>query len=163
MEEINILIASSHRAINNAFETAVLDVCYNQAMARFTRTASLTELARHGRSGGFRLILVAAAHVMPTKLDNPASLILAVTSTLQVIRAHASTPLMAVAASDAQEEALQVAGVNKVLRFPFDREALRADVRRALKLPKVSEEPTTPSGWFQPNLFVKALQLLKST
>ena len=162
MEEINILIASAHRAINNALEAAVLDVCYNQALARFTRTTSLTELARHGRSGSFRLILVAAAHVTPTKSEAPSSLILAVTSALQVIRSHVSTPLLAVAASDAQEEALRVAGVNCVLRFPFHRDVLRNEIRRVLKLPEPVEE-TANNRLPHANRWFRALQLLKST
>ena len=65
MESINILIASAHRGINNALEAAVLDVCYNRVFAHFTRTASLNDLVRFGRSGNYGLLIVVAAHVQP--------------------------------------------------------------------------------------------------
>jgi hypothetical protein len=69
--------------------------------------------------------------------------------------------LLAVAASDAQEEALRVAGVNCVLRFPFHRDVLRNEIRRVLKLPEPVEE-TANNRLPQANRWFRALQLLRS-
>src|SRR5258708_25224160 len=161
MESINILIASAHRGINNALEAAVLDVCYNRVFAHFTRTASLNDLVRFGRSGNYGLLIVVAAHVQPTKRETASSLLTEVASSLQVIRAHASAPIMAIATSDAHHETLREASVNCVLRFPFERDQLRAEFRRILKLPEVNEE-ATGSRWSQANFLLRAFQRLKS-
>jgi hypothetical protein len=161
MDNINVLLVNADRRINNLIESAVLDVCYNRGLAHFTRTTELAEFVRLAPSEGFSLMVLVVEHTFlvqkaPQKLAGIEEVVDAIAS---VHRRFA--PLMVVSTSDENKKRLLEAGADCMMKFPFNRESLKLEFRRILKLPEVKEEPAN-EAWSQTGLWLRLLNRLRS-
>lgn len=147
MDKVHLLVANSERGLSNLVESVVLDVCFDQATVETTRTTRVDELVKLASTGAYQLILVAADNLLSGKglrkslvsADEAAQAICA-------IRGRCDTPVIAVAVFPEDEVPLLEAGSECVVRFPFDREKLKSEVRRVLRMAEPVEEPK-PSRW----------------
>ncbi len=163
MEAIRVLLANSDRQLNGLIEAQVLDVCYNQAVVRFTKTGRAGELAHLGRSGQFDLIIVAAENLSPgASRRDTAVASEEVLRAIRGIRSRCSTPVLAITVTLEAEATLLGAGAEHVVRFPFQAEVLTAQVRRLLKIPELVEEVAAPNRWSLAALLLRRFGRLKS-
>jgi DNA-binding response OmpR family regulator len=163
MEAIALLLANSDRQLNNLIEAQVLDVCYNRAFVRCTRTARVDEVAHLGWSGQFDLVVVAAENLSPS-LGRRATSVSSeeVLRAIREIRSGCSTPMLAVTVFPEAEVPLLEAGADCVVRFPFRVETLKSEVRRLLRMPALVEEVPTPNRWSLAALLLRRFGRLKS-
>ncbi len=162
MDNINVLLVNGDRGINRPIEAAVLDVCYNQALVHFTRTAELSEFVRLGASDGFGLIILVADHLVSSNKRHDSLIPFEeVVSAVLAVRRERSTPLMAISASDENKHALLAAGVECAMKFPFNRELLRSEIRQLLKMPELNSENAS-GQWGQAGMWLRLLRRLKS-
>jgi hypothetical protein len=163
MEDIHLLLAGSERQLNNLIEAQVLDVCYNQALVHCTRTDRVDELVDLGRSGHFSLIVVAAENLSARAGRRTAfAPSEQVPQAIAEIRSRCSTPIIAITAFPDTEPTLHEAGADSVVRFPFQAETLRSEVRRLLRMSEFVEEEPTPSRWSLAGLLLRRFARLKS-
>ena len=163
METIALLLANSNRQLNNLIEAQVLDVCYNQALVRCTKTARADELAQLGRSGQFDLIVVAAENLSASAGRRAASVgAEEVLRAIGEIRSRCWTPVLAVTVLPEAEAPLLEAGADRVVRFPFRAETLNSEVRRLLRMPELVEEAPAPNRWSLAALLLRRFGRLKS-
>ena len=142
MDRLNLLLGIAERRTGNLIEAAVLDACYEQAVIEFARTARVDELSLWGSRGGFDLVIVAVEHLLTGRKAGWVPL----EDTLEAIgevRRRVPTPLLALVTSTEYEVALLGAGADVVLPMPFEREILKSEVRKLLRLPEPvgREEP----------------------
>jgi hypothetical protein len=163
METINLLLANSDRQLSNLIEAQVLDVCYNQAFVRCTKTARADEMAHLGWSGQFDLIVVAAENLSAhagrraTPLSSEEVL-----RAIGEIRRSCSTPMLAVTVFPEAEAPLLDAGADSVVRFPFRVESLKSELRQLLRMPELVEEAPAPNRLSLAALLLRQFARLKS-
>ena len=163
MEAIALLLANSDRHLNNLIEAQVLDVCYNQALVRCTKTARADELASLGRSGQFDLIVVAVENLSPNAGRRAPSVAPEeVLRAIGEIRSRCPTPVIAITVTLEAEATLLGAGADCVVRFPFRAEGLKAEVRRLLRMPEWVEEVPVPNRWSLATLLLRRFGRLKN-
>ena len=163
MEAIALLLANSDRQLNSLIEAQVLDVCYNQAVVHCTKTARVDELAHLGRSGQFDLIVVAADNLSPGPGHRATSVASEeVLRAIGDIRSHCSTPMLAVTMRLEAEASLLGAGADCVVRFPFQAEMLKAEVRGLLRMPELVEKVAVPTRWSLAAMLLRRFGRLKS-
>ena len=163
METIHLLLANSDRQLSNLIEAQVLDVCYNQAFVRCTKTARADELAHLGWSGQFDLIVVAAENLSANAGRRATSVASGeVLRTIGEIRRSCSTPMLAVTVFPEAEAPLLEAGADSVVRFPFRVETLKSELRRLLRMHELVEEAPAPSRLSLAALLLRQFARLKS-
>ena len=150
MDRLNVLLGIAERRTGNLIEAAVLDACYEQALAEFTRTSRIDQLVLWGARGGFDLLVVGADLLLadPGRRAGWASSP-EVIEAIRGVRARCSTPLLVLTNTIEDEELLLEAGARTVLPLPLQPEPFKAEVRRLLGLPEFAEssEPSR-SRWF---------------
>lgn len=161
MDNINVLLVNADRGINSLIEAAALDVCYNQALVHFTRTAELSEFVRLAPSDAFRLMIVVAEHAFlvqkhPVKLAMVEDVVDAIASVRRPF-----SPLLVVSMAEENRHALTEAGADSVMKFPFNRESLTLELRRVLKMRELREE-SPAERWGQAGMWLRLLQRLRS-
>ena len=162
MNKVKLLVGNSERGLNNLIERLVLDACFNQAVVETTRTGQVDELVRLASSGTYQLVIVAVDHLLPPQgLRNLWVSADEAVRAIQAIRSRCDTPVIAAAVFPKDEEALLEAGVECVVRLPFDDERLQVGVRQVLRMADPVEEPK-PSRWSLAELVLRGLQRLKS-
>jgi DNA-binding response OmpR family regulator len=162
MDKVNLLVANSERRLSNLIESLVLDVCFNQALVKTTRIGRADELIKLASSGAYQLVIVAADNLLPGPglRDSWVSADEAVQA-IRAIRDRCDTPVIALAVFPADEVALLAAGVESVVRLPFNGEKLKREVRRILRMAD-PVETSKPSRWSLNELFLRGFQRLKS-
>lgn len=162
MDNINVLLVNGDRGINRLIEATVLDVCYNQALVHFTRTVELSEFVRLGPSEGFGVIIMVADHLVSTSKRHDSLIAFEeIVGAVQSVRSQRATPLIVISASDDNKDTLIEAGAECGIKFPLNRETLRSEVRRLLKVPELNSESTSPE-WGQAGLWLRRLLGLRS-
>ncbi len=142
MNIVHVLLANSDRRLNNLIEVAVRDVCYNQLEVFCATTVRLDELLRRGCQPGCGLAFVAPSHLVAGPPPRAASITVAdAARVIRTIKSHRSTPIIGVGVRSGDELALLEAGADKVFGILFDRDELRAEVRRVLNLPERAAAP----------------------
>ncbi len=156
MKTVNLLLGNSDRRINNLLEIAVRDACYNQAVVECFRTSRVDELLRLSSLRRFDLIFIAPENLKPSPSRRPPFVSVAeVIRTMRSIRAFCSTPMIAVAVPEEDELSLLEAGAENTFPLFFDGEALKAEVRRVLRLVEPVEEPEASRGFI--DTFIRRL------
>jgi len=161
MESIKILLAHSDRRVSNQIEVAILDVCYNQAVAKATRITRLDELVHQGGLWDFDLIVIGADHLYADKTQKNWAGALRVVQAVERIREHRSTPIIALASNQATVDALMQAGVDMVVGSPFQVEEFKLEVRSLLELGSTLEA-VKPSGWSMVGSLLRGFQKAKA-
>jgi len=162
MKTINLLLASSDPRSSNLVQAAVLDACYNQAAVETIRTSHLDELVSLGRRDGIDLIVVTPGKLQPAA-KSPVSGVTKdeMAQAIAALKRYSLRPLLAVDVRPQDELVFRQAGADAVFCFPFDSGALKARVRRILKLTgnpgQAPVEKPSLSG-----LLLRGLRLLKS-
>jgi hypothetical protein len=142
MENIKLLLAHADRRISNQIEVVVLDVCYDRAAVRSTRTARLDELVHQGSLWEFDLIIVGAERLYRDRDQQAWATLPDVANAIVDIRLRSSAPIVAYVASEESCEALLQAGADCVLHTPLDSEQLKTELRSLLDLNElVDAEP----------------------
>jgi hypothetical protein len=140
METIKLLLAHADRQVSNVVEKAVLDVFYDRAVIRSTRTSRLDELVHQGSLCDFDLIVVGTDSLFQDRQQQTSAPIVEVAKVIEEIRVKHSTPIVALTASSTNSELLLEAGVDTVLPLPLNAEQLKAELRSLLDLSGFSEE-----------------------
>lgn len=162
MKKVTLLIANSERGLSNLIERLVLDACYNQAIVETTRIGQADELVQLASSGAYQLVIVAADNLLPPPgLRNSWVSADEAVRAIHAVRSRSGAPVIAVSVFPDNEVALMEAGVECVVRLPFDGEKLKLEVRRALRMADPVEE-SKPSRWSLHELVLRGLQRLKS-
>ena len=165
MRKINLLLANSERRLSNLIESLVLDACFEQGFVETTRIERADELVKLASSGAYQLIIVAAENLSagPGLEKSWVSTKEAVRA-VQTIRARCDTPMIAVAVSNKHETSLLEAGAECVVRLPFpeEKEKLKLEVRRVLKMTEPVAELATPRRSSLYELVLHAVRRLKS-
>ncbi len=146
METIKLLLAHADRRVTNQIEVAVLDVCYDQAVVQSTRTGRLDEAVRQGSLWDFDLIVIGAGNLFADRTQQSWAGLEAVADGIRTIRSQSSAPIVALSGSGEWLDALLEAGAHSVLRFPFNVDQLKEQVRPLLDLNGYGEAET-PSRW----------------
>jgi hypothetical protein len=135
MKTVKILIAGYDRQLNNSVEVAILDVCYEQAIAEFTRVANLTEFVRQGGSAGYDLIVVTPNLLFAPGIrrEFPASIEDAI-SGMEEVRSRQNIPIFALNVFEWEEAAVCHAGADYVLGTSYSAETLKNHLRHALQI-----------------------------
>jgi hypothetical protein len=143
MKNLSLLVAGSDRQLSNAIEVVVRDVCYDHAVVECFRTARLDECVFRACAEEFDLIVVAPEELFhgPGYGSAPASLE-QVLGGVQAIKSRSSAPILAIRISEENEIALLEAGVENTFGKHFDREKLKSDVRRVLRLSEPAKKPS---------------------
>ncbi len=162
MDKIRVLLANSERGLSNLIDSLILDACYNQAIVETTRISRGDELVKLGISGGFQLVVVAGDNLLAGPgLRSSSVSVEQAANAIRLIRERTATPVIGVAALPASEGQLLEAGVESVVRLPFETDKLKEEVRRALRLPEPVAEPEPTRGSFV-ELLWRGLERLKS-
>lgn len=132
MENIKLLLAHSDRHSSNQIEVAVLDVCYDRAAVRSTRTARLDEFVHQGGLWDFDIIVVGADNLFLDRTQQTWAKPENVADAIANIRLHNSSPIIAYTGSEKTCEALLEAGADTVLNYPIDSEQLKRELRSLL-------------------------------
>lgn len=160
MKTVKVLLGNSDRQMNNLIEATVLDVCYNQAVAQFTRTSRVGEFIDQARHGGFHLIILAPDNLLDDSTRRASFVPLAeVVRAIRSIKSQHSTALLAVGVPAAGEVPLWEAGVDIVLRRPLDPDQLKSEVRRLWQLAE-PVEAAEPRRWSLAEALRRSLQRL---
>jgi DNA-binding response OmpR family regulator len=140
MDKVHLLVANSIQALSNRIESLVLDVCFDQAVVETTRIGRADELVKLASSGVYQLVIVAADNLLPPKglRKSWVSADEAVRA-IHAIRGRCDTPVIAVSIFP-DEGSLLEAGVECVVRLPFEGEKLKLEVRRVLRRAEPVEE-----------------------
>ena len=161
MNNVHALLANSDRRLNNLIEVAVRDVCYDHALVECAKTDRLADLLHRGCIDNFNLIFVAPDHVLAGPQKRPVRASFAsVLDVIQKIKAHRSVPIIAVGVGPREELPLLETGVDNVFGIVFERDELRAEVKRALNLTEEVEHPS-PSRWSFAAGLLRGLQKLR--
>ncbi|HZR21811.1 MAG TPA: hypothetical protein VFE51_31300 [Verrucomicrobiae bacterium] len=139
MDNIKLLLAHADRRISNQIEVAVLDVCYDRAAVRSTRTTRLDEFVHQGTLWDFDIIIVGADHLFGDRMQQAWASTEAVAGAIADIRLRSSSPIIAYAGSEDACESLLQAGADCVLNTPLDSEQLKTELRSLLDLNEVVE------------------------
>ena len=163
MNTVYVLIANSDRRMNNLIEVAVRDVCYEQVLVECETTCRLDEAIHQGCVKEFGLIFLAPDHVVigPPQRASSARMEDA-TRAIRTIKEHRSVPIIAVGVKPHEELPLLEAGANHVFGILFDRDKLRVEIRLALGLRELIEEPE-PTRWSLTGGFLRGLQKFRQT
>src|SRR2546421_12800030 len=96
MDRITLLLANADRRTSNIVETAVLDVCYNQAVVECVRTARVDEFIQQSFLATYDLLIV-AADGLPAEPSRRAGWVTVEEDAraVEAIKEHSSTPLLA--------------------------------------------------------------------
>jgi hypothetical protein len=157
MENIKLLLAHADRRISNQIEVAVLDVCYDRAAVRSTRTARLDEFAHQGGRWDFDIIIVGADHLFRDRTQQTWATPDDVATAISDIRVRSSSPMVAYVGSEESGDSLLQAGADCVLHIPFESDQLKAELRSLLDLNEfVASEPV--SRWSGLGSFLRGLQ-----
>ena len=149
MKTFRVLLACSDRRLNTALEVALRDVCYEQALVECTCTARLDELLHRGSTDEFNLLVVGPDHLVtgPPGRSTPGTLDEA-TEAIRFLSNRRAVPVLAIGVRAPDEAALLDAGADHVFGILFDRDVLRAELRRILNLAPLAETPPPePSRW----------------
>jgi DNA-binding response OmpR family regulator len=148
MNKVHLLIANSIPGLSNRIESLVLEVCFDQAAVETTRIARAEELVKLASSGAYQLVIVATDNLLPPPSWRKSwvSADEAVRA-IHAIRGRCDTPVIAVSIFPRDEGALWEAGVECMVRLPFEVEKLKLAVRRVLRMADPVEEskPTRSS------------------
>ena len=162
MDKVNLLVANSERELSNLIESLVLDACFGQAAVETARVGRANELVKLASSGAYQLVIVAADNLLPGPgLRGSWVSAEEAVRAIHAIRSRCDTPVIAVAVFPEDEVSLLEAGVECVVRLPFDGEKLKLQVRRVLRMADPVEE-SKPSRWSLNELVLRGLQRLKS-
>jgi hypothetical protein len=146
MENIKLLLAHSDKRTSNQIEVAVLDVCYDRAAVRSTRTARLDEFVHQGGLWDFDLIVVGADHLFRDRTQQAWASVEEVATAIANIRLHSSSPIIAYVKSEDACDALLQAGADSVLTYPFGADQLKTELRSLLDWTEAAE-PESSSRW----------------
>lgn len=161
METIKLLLAHADRRVTNQIEVAVLDVCYDRAVVRSTRTARLDEAVQQGSLWDFDLIVLGAGYLFADRSQHSWAGLEAVSEAIHTIRSQRSAPIIAVCGCLEWQDALLEAGAHSVLKFPFNVDQLKARVRPLLDLSLDGGNETPSNRWAFGSLF-RGLQKVKA-
>ena len=162
MKSVKVLLGNYDRRINNLVEALVLDVCYDQRSVEFTRMCRANEFFRQGRYAGFDLIVVAPDNLLPEPGRRGDSVALEeVAGAIRTFKSQHSTPIVAIAVSDKDKLPLLEAGADGVMGLPFNCDALKSEVSRALRLPE-QVSPAESSKWSLAASFLRGFRRLKN-
>jgi hypothetical protein len=139
MEKIKLLLAHSDRRVTNQIEVSVLDVCFDRAVVQSTRISRLDEFVHQGGLWDYDLIIVGGEHLFRDKTQQSWASVDEVVKGIETIRAQSSNPIVVLAKSSVDSEALLAAGADAVLSSPFDPEDLKTELRALLDLSDVVE------------------------
>jgi DNA-binding response OmpR family regulator len=157
METIKLLLAHADRRVTNQIEVAVLDVCYDRAVVQSTRTARLEEAVRQGSLWDFDLIIIGAGNLFADRAQQAWAGLEAVAEGIRTIRSQSSAPIVALSGSPEWLDTLREAGAHSVLRFPFNADQLKAEVRPLLDL-NGHVETAEPNRWSSLGSLFKGFQ-----
>ena len=157
MDTIKLLLAHADRRVTNLIEVAILDVCYDQAAVKSTRTTRLDEFVRQGSLWDFDLIVVGAENLYADRTQKSWASSEDVVKAIQTIRTQSSAPIIALSLNAKSQEALLEAGAHSVLRFPINCDQLKSEVRPLLDLNGVVEAEE-PNRWSALGFVFKGLQ-----
>jgi hypothetical protein len=148
MERVNLLLANADRRTSNLIEAVILDACYNQAIVDCVRTARVDEFVHHASVTPLQLIVVVADGLLaePSRRASWVS-VGEVANAIRAIKEQSSAPILALSTLPEHEVPLLEAGAEGVLNYPLNKDKLRSEVRRVLRLhePAVAAEPASPS------------------
>ena len=162
MKKVNLLVANSDRGLHNRIQRLVLDVCFDQTVVETTRIGRADELVKLASTGVYQLVIVAADDLVPGPglRDSWVSADEAVRA-IHAIRCQSDTPVIAVTVFPGEEAPLLEAGVECVVRLPFEDEKLKLAVRQALRMADPVGE-SKPRRWSWNELILRGFQRLKS-
>jgi hypothetical protein len=163
MKSVHVLVANSDRRLNNLIEVAVRDVCYEQVLVEYETTFRLDEVIHLGCAREFGLIVLAPDHVVigPPQRASTAKLNDAVRA-IQTVKQYRDVPLLVVGIKPHDEMALLEAGAAHAFGILFDRDRLRSEIRLALGLAELVEQPE-PSRWSLAEGLLRGLQKLRQS
>ena len=162
MRTLNLLLGCADRRSANLVQAVVLDACYNQAAVHTIRTSRIDELLGWGSRDGIDLILVTPNNLQcGGKSAGGASTLEKVVEAVETLKRYNPRPLIAVDVRAQDEMLFRDAGVDAVFGFPFDGGALKARVRRSLRLAD-SQEPATAPRTSLVTLLMRGWQRLKN-
>ena len=162
METIKLLLAHADRRVTNQIEVAVLDVCYDRAVVRSTRTARLDEAVHQGSLWDFDLIVLGAGNLFADRAQRSWAGLEAVSEGIHTIHSQSSAPIIAVCGCLEWQEALLEAGAHSVLKFPFNTDQVKARVRPLLDLNTDGERETSSNRWAAFGSLFRGLQKVKA-
>jgi len=157
MDNIKLLLAHSDRLISNQIEVAVLDVCYDRAAVRSTRTSRLDEFVHQGGLWEFDLIVVGAENLFKDKTQQAWATSENVADAIAAIRLHSSSPIIAYVQGEESCQALLDAGADSVLNYPLDTDQLKSELRSLLDWSDMVEVKTS-SRWSALGSLFRGLQ-----
>jgi DNA-binding response OmpR family regulator len=147
MRTLKLLLGGYERRINGQVEVAALDVCYDQAAVEFTRTHRASEFLRLAAYAGYDLIIVAPDFLLAEgKSRRPADVANEVVQGLRDVRQRQQTPILALGLSRADEARLWDAGADHVLSGALSLDALKLELRSALRLPERAQTADQATG-----------------
>jgi CheY-like chemotaxis protein len=161
METIKLLLANSDRKVNNQVEVAVLDVCYDRAAVESTRAARLDEVVHQGSLWEFDLIVVGVDGLFRDRNQQSCASIEDVARAIETMRAHCSTPIIALTGAASAGTALLNAGADSVLPLPLCPEQLKTELRASLDLNGFVEAEDS-GRWSGLDSLVRGLQKAKA-
>jgi len=146
MKTVNVLLANSERRLNNLIEGAVRDVCYNQVLVECVITNRLDELLDLGCRKNFGLIFVSPGHLVwgPARRALPVTIADAA-EVIRSIKAQCIVPIIGVGIRPEQEDGLLEAGADSCFGVVFNRDEMRAELRRVLMISEQVEPEQTES------------------
>jgi len=162
MKTLNLLLASSDRRSANLVQAVVLDACYNQAAVQTIRTSRMDELIGLGCRDGIDLIVLTPNHLQSGgKSGASAVTVEDVAQAVGTLKRYSVRPAIAVDVRAQDEMLFRNAGIDGVFCFPFDGGALKARVRRLLRL-EDSPQPLRAEKPSLAGLLLRGFQRLKS-
>ena len=165
MNTVRVLLANSDRRLNNLIEVAVRDVCYDQLLVECSTTIRLDELLHRGCEDDVGLIFVAPDHLVAGPPQRARQVPMEdAAQAIRTIKSHRSVPIIVVGVRADLELALLEAGAESVFGILMDRDRLRSEIRRALRLLENVDEPQPePSRWSFGAGLLRGLQKLRQT
>ena len=162
MKTINLLLAGTERRTNNLIQSVVLDACYNHAAVNCLQTGRVDELLSRGSRAGLDLIIATPNHLLPEPSRRSGTVSAAeVAGVIRTLKQLQAVPVVAVAVPAHDEWAFANAGADSILCLPFNGDALRAEVRRLLRMPQPAGEPESSRGSTF-TVLLRGLRLLKN-
>ena len=161
METIKVLLAHADRRVNNQVEVALLDLCFERALVRSTRTARLDDFARRGSIWDFDLMVISAHSLYLDRNHNQWAEPEEVAKAIRAVRAQRSAPIVALVMGPEFQDPLFEAGADAVLGLPLNSEQLKSTVRSLLHLGEPAETGRM-GGWLALASFFRGFQRAKA-
>lgn len=164
MNTVRILLANSDRRSNNLIEVALRDVCFEQAHVDCYTTTRLDEVLHRGCLGEFQLIILSPDNLVTGPPQRAARCTMdEAVAAIRTLKIRCPVPVIAVGVRPLSELAMLEAGADAVFGILFDRDKLRAELRRVLHMPEPVQAQPEANRWsFGAGLF-RSFQKLRQS